>query len=130
MQLEELVLEWMQKAEQDVKAARFLLDMRPQPIEVIGFHAQQAAEKSLKAILVRAGITPPRTHDLVALHNMCAQQAQIDLDRIDVCARLTPYAVDHRYPAESTFSESEILTDLEDAEELYRLIHDRLFGTS
>ncbi len=28
MQLEELVLEWMQKAEKDVMAARFLLDMR------------------------------------------------------------------------------------------------------
>ena len=54
MQLEELILEWMQKAEQDVKAARFLLDMCPQPIEVIGFHAQQAAEKSLKAVLVHA----------------------------------------------------------------------------
>ncbi|WP_083943777.1 HEPN domain-containing protein [Alkalispirochaeta americana] len=37
--------------------------MLPQPIEVIGFHAQQAAEKSLKAILVRAGITPPHTHN-------------------------------------------------------------------
>lgn len=57
---------------------------------------------------------------------MCAQQAEIDLDRIDVCARLTPYAVDHRYPAESTLSESEILADLESAEELCRLIRDRL----
>ena len=57
---------------------------------------------------------------------MCAQKAQIDLDRIDVCARLTPYAVDHRYPAESTFCKSEILTDLENAEELFQLIRDRL----
>jgi len=32
MQLEELILEWMQKAEQDIKAARFLLDMRPRII--------------------------------------------------------------------------------------------------
>jgi len=126
MQLEELIREWMQKAEQDVTSARFLLNMRPQPLEVIGFHAQQAVEKSLKAVLVHAGITPPRTHDLVSLHNMCAQQAQIHLDRIDVCARLTPYAVDHRYPVESTLSVSEILTDLENAEELYRLIRDRL----
>ena len=106
----------------------FSLGYAPRPLEVIGFHAQQAVEKSLKAILVRAGITPPRTHDLVALHSMCEQQAGTDLDRMDVCARLTPYAVDHRYPAESTLSESELLADLESAEELYRLIRDRFLG--
>ena len=126
MQLEELIREWIQKAEQDVTSARFLLNMRPRPLEVIGFHAQQAVEKSLKAVLVHAGITPPRTHDLVSLHNMCTQQAQVYFDRLDICARLTPYAIDHRYPVESTLSEGEILTDLEDAEELYRLIRNRL----
>ena len=43
---------------------------------------------------------------------------EIDLDQIDVCARLTPYAVDHRYPVESSLSEKELLEDLESAEQL------------
>ena len=126
MQLEELVLEWLRKAEQDISAARFLVDMRPRPLEVIGFHAQQAAEKSLKALLVRAGISPPRTHDLVSLHRMCADQTQIELDRAEVCARLSPYAVEHRYPVESDLDQEEVLRDLEDAEELHRLIRKEL----
>lgn len=43
MQLEELILEWLQRAEQDLKAARFLLDMVPQPLEIIGSHVQHRA---------------------------------------------------------------------------------------
>lgn len=31
------------------------------------FHAEQAAEKALKALLVVAGIDPPRAHDLELL---------------------------------------------------------------
>ncbi len=126
MQLEELILEWLQKAKQDISAARFLVDMRPRPLEVIGFHAQQAAEKSLKALLVRAGITPPRTHDLVSLHKKCADHAGIDLGRADICARLSPYAVEHRYPVESKLSEQEVLRDLYDSDELHRLIRNEL----
>jgi HEPN domain-containing protein len=30
----------------------------------VAYHAQQSAEKYLKACLVEAGIQPPRTHDL------------------------------------------------------------------
>ena len=126
MQLEDLIFEWLHKAKQDITSARFLVDMHPRPLEVIGFHAQQAAEKSLKALLVRAGVTPPRTHDLVSLHQMCAEHAEINLGRAYICARLTPYAVEHRYPVETTLSEDEVLEDLGYAEELHQLIREKL----
>jgi hypothetical protein len=32
--------------------------------ELLCIHAQQAAEKSLKAVLIHHGIAPPRTHNL------------------------------------------------------------------
>ena len=32
--------------------------------DVVGYHAQQAVEKAIKAVLVLCGIDFPRTHDL------------------------------------------------------------------
>ena len=128
MRLSELVREWLDRAEQDASTAEFLLNMRPRPAEIIGFHAQQAVEKSLKAILTSANVTPPRTHDLVFLHQSCARQAGIDLDRILLCSRLTPYAVEHRYPVQSRVDEDQILSDLAQAVEFVHDIRDRLAG--
>ncbi|MBI3947290.1 MAG: HEPN domain-containing protein [Armatimonadetes bacterium] len=66
--------------------------------EALCFHARQAAEKSLKAVLVREGIVFPYTHDLarlVALVRSTQLACPADLDEV---TDLTPYAVQMRYP--------------------------------
>jgi len=67
MRLEDFVAEWTGKGLTDLGSAKFLLSMRPIPLEVIGFHCQQAVEKYLKAYLVARGVEPEKTHDLVEL---------------------------------------------------------------
>ncbi len=59
--------EWMGFAEADLAAAVRLIGGPDLPPRLACFHAQQAAEKALKATLVWAGTPVPRTHDLVAL---------------------------------------------------------------
>ena len=55
----DLVLQWIGKAEQDLAAAGILLTNATRLPSVIAFHAQQAVEKYLKAILVRpSGLLP------------------------------------------------------------------------
>lgn len=64
---------------------------------VIGFHAQQACEKCLKAVLVAAGIEFPRSHDLLRLMELLAEKGiglPVGAQWID---ELTPYAVQARY---------------------------------
>ena len=62
------------------------------------FHAQQAAEKVLKALLVYHGERPPRTHDLVVLLTRCIDAgARLD-DLEEDCRDLTFFAVSARYP--------------------------------
>jgi HEPN domain-containing protein len=66
------------------------------------FHAQQAAEKSLKAYLVSRGVHPRRTHHLGALLGECA-----DLDEgfrvlAAACEFLNPFAIETRYPSRIT----------------------------
>jgi HEPN domain-containing protein len=61
--LRDLVRQWFAKAELDYRAAdRLVKD--PEPLrEISAFHCQQAADKYLKAFLVRHQIEFPRTHD-------------------------------------------------------------------
>ena len=60
--------EWVTKAESDLRAAVYLLDPRvEQPTEAVCFHAQQCAEKYVKALLVFRGTDFLKTHDLEKL---------------------------------------------------------------
>ncbi len=51
-------------AERDISALRGMADAAVFADEIFGFHAQQAAEKLLKAWLALLGETYPTTHDL------------------------------------------------------------------
>jgi len=65
-----------------------------------GFHAQQSAEKALKALLCVLDVDFSRTHDLEALANrLAAAGLTLPLDASGLRA-LTPYAVDYRYDDE------------------------------
>lgn len=90
--------DWLRHAASDLRLASLgLADQDVLPNQT-AFHAQQAAEKSLKAVLVGRGIHFPRTHDLEGLIEMI-QAAGISWplasQQIDV---LTPFAVETRYP--------------------------------
>jgi HEPN domain-containing protein len=55
------------KAEGDAKAMRFLAPNPEIDDESIGFHAQQAIEKWIKAVMASAGLPEERIHDLSRL---------------------------------------------------------------
>lgn len=99
--MNELTLEWVAKAEGDFATAVRECRVRRQPnYDAVCFHAQQCAEKYLKAFLQHHGSLVPKTHSLVQLIGLCAQlDASLDpwrgsLDRLD------RYAIDFRYPGE------------------------------
>jgi HEPN domain-containing protein len=62
------------------------------------FHAQQTAEKYLKAVLVAQGQPFPRTHDLVFLYGLCVRSSSTLAPRQADLNVLSTYAVDVRYP--------------------------------
>lgn len=63
---------WFQKAAEDLCAARYEMQADPPFLSDIVFHAQQAAEKSLKGFLAWHGRPLRKTHDLVDLGRSCA----------------------------------------------------------
>ena len=64
------------------------------------FHAEQAAEKSLKAVLVALGVSFPKTHDLAFLIDRFPPTITLPTELIDL-PKLTKYAVQQRYPGEA-----------------------------
>ena len=67
------------------------------PIEVFGFHAQQAAEKLLKAVLVSHGIEYPPTHQLVRLIDLVTSNGITFPRSLEEIRLLSPFAVEFRY---------------------------------
>jgi len=62
------VIEWVDKAEGDFVSAKREYQARKKPnFDATCFHAQQSAEKYLKAYLQALNIPIPKTHDLVRL---------------------------------------------------------------
>lgn len=94
----------LRMAEADLNAIRGMLNPAiPSPEiyftdEVFGFHAQQAAEKCLKAWIASLGLRYPRTHDLMSLIEDL-EEAQQDVTDLDRLVDLNPFAVEYRYEA-------------------------------
>ena len=90
--------EWMKYARADLVFARL-----PLPTgglyEQLCFHAQQAAEKALKALLVQLGIAVPKTHNLQGLVDLLPSKLANDPVFRDA-PRLSIYAVTFRDPGE------------------------------
>ena len=85
------------RAHDDFFVVRRLAADADAPGWVLGFHAEQAVEKALKAVLSSNGIDYPRTHNLVMLAELL-RQAQHDLPaNSGDFALLVPYAVMLRY---------------------------------
>jgi HEPN domain-containing protein len=97
-----LAAEWVAKAEGDVSTAHRELRARKAPnYDAACFHAQQAAEKYLKAHLQEHGISFPKTHSLVALLELClTTDASFEPQRSRLVL-LEQYAVRYRYPGDS-----------------------------
>ena len=83
-------------ARQDLDALVALSALPPIADAILGFHAQQAVEKGLKAWLASLGQDYPLTHNLPRLFTLL-DRGGADVDRFRSLDALTPYAVQARY---------------------------------
>jgi Uncharacterized conserved protein related to C-terminal domain of eukaryotic chaperone, SACSIN len=97
MKWREQSLKLLEKAAQDEFVMDKLLADPASPEEAIGFHAQQAAEKLLKAVLANAGIAYPVTHRLTELIDLINDAELGFPEYLNDIRFLTPFAVEFRY---------------------------------
>jgi HEPN domain-containing protein len=98
--LRELVVQWLEKAAADFDAADQLC-AQGRFREIVAFHCQQAAEKYLKAFLVRHQVEFPKTHDIAKLLDRVATVNATLADSIMDADLLTPFGVEVRYPSDA-----------------------------
>ncbi len=103
---------WLEFAEEDLEASRTLV--KKGLIRTAAYHLQQAAEKSLKALLILQGSEIPRTHDIERLMNLLSTFYAIPRDIWDA-VNLTEYAFTTRYP------DDYVPVSLEEYEEAYEV---------
>jgi len=94
----ELVRGWLEKARRDLAVAEREVASESPFTDIACFHAQQCAEKSLKAYLIWRSIPFPRTHALEDLVLLAAQDNNSFASMTEAAVQLTPYAVEARYP--------------------------------
>lgn len=93
-------LAWVARAEEDYTLVGLSLRHKKPLLYSACFHAQQCAEKYLKAILIWKHHAFPKTHDLRLLENLCTSAGvlvPIDNALLDI---LSSYAVLVRYPGD------------------------------
>jgi len=92
------VQEWLAHADEDLRLARFALTMASGcPYRLIAYHAQQCAEKALKAYLVFRIVDFPYTHRISRLLDLCPPERRWP-EILRDAEELTPYVITARYP--------------------------------
>lgn len=96
--MDELVKEWLRKADNDLLNAENNLNSERVPTDTVCFHCQQCAEKYLKAYLVYRKIEFPNIHNLLRLMELCKESDETFETLRNYLLILNDYAVEIRYP--------------------------------
>lgn len=89
-------LEWLRHANSDLQLAR--IGHAPGVmLEELCFHAQQATEKAIKALLVLKSVDFGKTHNIDVLLELLPPDISIP-SAVEKSVALTKYAVETRYP--------------------------------
>ena len=96
---------WITHAEDDFSAAKALIRLKKPLVSGACFHAQQSAEKYLKALLILKDFDFPKTHDLPTLNTMCNEAGILTGLVVQELVDLTEYAFRRRYPGDQPTTE-------------------------
>ncbi len=69
----------LESAREDAAAARLIADAEV-PDRIVGFHAQQAIEMFLKAVLAMRGVGYERTHDIERLTSLVSDDDDLETE--------------------------------------------------
>ena len=111
---------WLLRAAEDLRAGRHDLTATPPLLNDVAFHAQQCAEKTMKAFLVYRQHAFRRTHNLTELGGAVARLNPQLADLMRNASLLTEFAWRFRYPGDLTIiSPADALRAIETAERVH-----------
>ncbi len=90
---------WLQKVENDLRAAEVDLLAEPPLLEDALFHCQQAVEKALKAFLTWHDTPFRKIHDIEEVGRQCAEIEPALQPAVSRVSSFTTYSMLYRYPS-------------------------------
>ena len=109
---------WVERAGQDLRLIEVIYKEGLEGLEdSFCYMCQQAAEKLLKAFIVKNEKSLPRSHDLLYLLGLCKEYNKDVLTLTDALTALNEYSVSAGYPSDFNDNRTE-----EEAKEAYNFI--------
>lgn len=96
--MKEITKDWLEAASTDIESINCLLN-NERLTGHVAFHAQQAIEKSLKALMEEHGDRVPKVHSLSKLFESCSIYLDFQIDE-DMVIALDSLYIESRYPGE------------------------------
>jgi HEPN domain-containing protein len=122
-----LVDEWLEIANDDLEAAQYLFGKpHRKQLEIICYHCQQCAEKSLKAFLCANGVAFTKTHEVELLCGQCSEIEPAFSKFYDACETLEIYATKTRYPNRVDINEHDAKKAIQEAAEIYQFAYKQI----
>ena len=116
--------EWLNRARSSLAIAR---NRVPDAyLEDLCFEAQQAAEKAIKALMIRRGIDFPHVHDLARLLSMLEGSGETIPDAVRQAGKLTRFASITRYPTDLAVAERHYAEAVDTASTVLRWVEAQL----
>ncbi len=97
--INELVQQWLDRAQEDFGVAQHLLKVG-RYLNAVGFHSRQAAEKLLQALLVHHQIEFPKTHNIGELLDLVGPANASLAESLRGATGLSRYGAQTRYPGD------------------------------
>jgi len=119
----DIVSSWIKKADRDLEVSKRELKLSNPYTDIICFHAQQAAEKYMKAYLIWLDIEFQKTHDIEDLVILASKKDSSILELKDSGAELSSFAVEIRYPEFEEPSIEDTITTVKIAEKFKNFIY-------
>ncbi len=121
---------WIEYAEADLRLAGvWRSDPKNCPEWAACYHAQQAAEKALKAIIIAAQRQHPFTHDIRVLLDLCEEIGGVWSAAVRESEILVSYAATSRYPSRArSLGQKEAEHAIVLAQRVLQAVHVRLDG--
>lgn len=112
---------WLNQAKSDLRKARSNIKIKN--YDLASFLSQQAAEKSLKSLLIEKTKTFPKIHDLVRLGKLLNMEDEL----LKECEILNPVYIETRYPVSTTrYTKEEAESDIRRAQKVLKWVKKRL----
>ena len=96
--MKQITTEWLKSAKDDLMVMEEIVT-KEHLTNIVAFHAQQAIEKSFKAVLEEKEKNIPKVHDLLNLYNRVKDEIDLELDE-EYIRKLNELYIDSRYPSE------------------------------